>query len=60
MYVCMYVYIVNRYALYITDLVERRVSVVEKLQDFEHTIEPILAIFSDPEVVGHLESGKYV
>ena len=42
------------------DLVERRVSVVEKLQDFEHTIEPILAIFSDPEVVGHLESGKYV
>ena len=58
MYVCMYSESVC--SVYITDLVERRVSVVEKLQDFEHTIEPILAIFSDPEVVGHLESGKYV
>ena len=42
----------------LTDLLGRRGTVVEKLQEFEHTIEPILALFTDPEVTSLLESGK--
>lgn len=42
------------------DLVERRTSVVDKLQDFEMTIDPILSVLGLPEVTKHLEesSGK--
>ena len=42
-----------------TDLQKRRTEVVDKLQEFEMTIDPILTILTDAEVVKHLEeSGK--
>ena len=31
------------------DLVERRVTVVEKLQDFDQTLEPVLDVLTGPE-----------
>ena len=41
-----------------TDLVERRAEVVEKLEEFEAVIDPILTILAKPEVSKHLESSK--
>lgn len=41
------------------DLVERRGAVVDKLQEFEATIDPILSVLGQPEVTKHMEdSGK--
>ena len=41
------------------ELVEKRAVVVDKLQDFELTIDPILTVLGLPEVTKHLEeSGK--
>ena len=41
------------------DLVQRRTDVVDKLQDFESTIDPILSVLALPEVTKHFEeSGK--
>ncbi len=40
------------------DLLERRAEVVEKLEDFETVIDPILTILAKPEVSKHLESSK--
>ena len=42
------------------DLLERRAEVVEKLEDFETVIDPILTILAKPEVSKHLESSKWV
>ena len=33
-----------------TEMIERRREVVEKLHEFEQTIDPIVQLFEDPEV----------
>lgn len=40
------------------ELLERRAEVVDKLEEFEGVIDPILVILSHPEVSKHLESFK--
>lgn len=43
----------------IAELLEKRTSVVDKLQEFETTIDPILSVLTHPEVTKHFEeSGK--
>ncbi len=39
-------------------LVEKRQSVVMKLQEFDQALEPILDILTDPEVASQLESNS--
>ena len=42
------------------ELLERRTDVVDKLQEFEAAIDPIVSVLALPEVTKHFEeSGKY-
>ena len=41
-----------------TEMIERRREVVEKLHEFEHTIDPIVQLFEDPEVQEYIENRK--
>ena len=43
----------------LTELLGKREHVVEKLQEFEETIDPIVQLFEDPEVQEYLEQKKY-
>lgn len=40
------------------ELVARRSGVVEQLEEFEHTIDPVLTLFGNPEVAEHIDKGK--
>jgi len=39
-------------------MIERRREVVEKLHEFEQTIDPIVQLFEDPEVQEYIENRK--
>lgn len=41
-----------------TEMTERRREVVEKLHEFEQTIDPIVQLFEDPEVQEYVENRK--
>ena len=41
-----------------TEMIERRREVVEKLHEFEQTIDPIVQLFEDPEVQEYIENRK--
>ena len=41
-----------------TEMIERRREVVEKLHEFEQTIDPIVQLFEDPEVQEYIENKK--
>ena len=45
-------------ALCAPELLRKRQHVVEKLQEFEETIDPIVQLFEDPEVQEYLEQKK--
>ena len=40
------------------DMIECRREVVEKLHEFEQTIDPIVQLFEDPEVQEYIENRK--
>jgi len=40
-------------------MIERRREVVEKLHEFEQTIDPIVQLFEDPEVQEYIENRKW-
>ena len=41
-----------------TEMTERRREVVEKLHEFEQTIDPIVQLFEDPKVQEYVENRK--
>ena len=41
-----------------TEMTDRRREVVEKLHEFEQTIDPIVQLFEDPEVQEYVENRK--
>ena len=42
----------------LTEMIDRRREVVEKLHEFEQTIDPIVQLFEDPEVQEYIENRK--
>lgn len=46
------------YTITHTEMTDRRREVVEKLHEFEQTIDPIVQLFEDPEVQEYVENRK--
>ena len=49
---------IHHHAYTITEMTDRRREVVEKLHEFEQTIDPIVQLFEDPEVQEYVENRK--
>ena len=48
----------HTYTITHTEMTDRRREVVEKLHEFEQTIDPIVQLFEDPEVQEYVENRK--
>ena len=46
------------YTITLAEMTDRRREVVEKLHEFEQTIDPIVQLFEDPEVQEYVENRK--